>query len=205
MKKILKTFVIFLLLPVLVFVGCKDKKELPKIDTARYFKDKITIHRNAIAESSTDSLSILTQEKLDNNLLSQYTKFEINAEPIWMYKMFIEKISFYVYCGESSETILTINLKMTDLATEDDIWASTQENVQAESFESQCDILPEAYKAVKCNFEINRTVIAATGSTLSIDILNSINIYSGDTENKSTFTWLIYGLEVQGESRTYTR
>ena len=51
MKKLLKTFVIFLLLPVLVFVGCKDdKKELPKIDTARYFKDKITIHRNAFTE-----------------------------------------------------------------------------------------------------------------------------------------------------------
>ncbi|MBR3885954.1 MAG: hypothetical protein IKJ33_05820 [Clostridia bacterium] len=206
MKKLLKTFVIFLLLPVLVFVGCKDdKKELPKIDTARYFKDKITIHRNAFAETSTDSLSILTKDKPDNNLLSQYTKFEINAEPVWIYKMYIEKISFYVYCSESSETILTVNLKMTDLATEDAIWAATQENVQAESFEAQCDILPEAYKSVKCNFEINRTVIVATGSTLSIDILNSRDIYSGDAENKSTFSWLIYGLEVRGESRTYTR
>lgn len=205
MKKILKTLVIFMLLPVIILVGCKKSKTLPAISTTKYFKEDITISRNGIADTSTDKISLLTQDKPKEENFSQYKKFTINAEPVWIYKMFIEKISFYVYCNESSESQMIINLKMTDLATEDAIWKATQETVEAESFETQCTITPQARKAVKCNFEINRTVIVATGSTLSIDIENSLELYSGDAETKSTFMWQIYGLEVFGESRTYTR
>lgn len=204
-KNLLKSLVIFLLLPVLILVGCKDKKELPTISTAKYFKNKVTVSRNGFADASSETLDILTKEKADKAYLAPYTKFELSAEPVWIYKMFIEKITFYVYCNESSETILTVNLKMTDLATEDAIWSATQETVESETFESQCSVEPKAFKPIKCVFEINRTVIVATGSTLSIDILNSLEIYSGDAETKSSFMWLIYGFEVHGESRAYTR
>ena len=204
-KHLFKSLVIFLLLPVLILVGCKNKKELPKISTAKYFKNQVTVSRNGFAEESTETLDILTQEKANKAYLAPYEKFTLAAEPVWIYKMYIEKISFYVYCNETSETILTVNLKMTDLATEDAIWSATQETVESETFESQCSVEPKAFKPTKCIFEINRTVIVATGSTLSIDILNSLEIYSGDSENPSTFMWLIYGLEIHGESRAYTR
>ena len=204
-KHLLKTLVIFLLLPVIVFVGCKGKKDLPTISNTRYLKNKVTVSRNGFAESSSETLDIITKSKADKKLLSPYTKFEISADPVWMYKMYVEKITFYVYCNESSETILTVNLKMTDLATEDAIWSATQETVESETFESQCSVQPKAYKAIKCIFEIKRTVIVATGSTITIDILNSLEIYSGDAETKSTFQWLIYGFEIHGESRAYTR
>lgn len=204
-KNLFKSLVIFLLLPVLILVGCKDKKELPTISTAKYFKNKVTVSRNGFAEASSETLDILTKEKADKAYLAPYTKFELSAEPVWIYKMFIEKITFYVYCNESSETILTVNLKMTDLATEEAIWSATQETVESETFESQCSVEPKAFKPIKCVFEINRTVIVATGSSLTIDILNSLEIYSGDAETKSSFMWLIYGFEVHGESRAYTR
>ena len=205
MKKLLKSLVIFMLLPVIILVGCKKSKTLPAISIARYFKEDITISRNGIADTNTDKISILTQNKPKEENFSQYRKFTINAEPVWIYKMYIEKISFYVYCNESNESQMIINLEMTNLATEDAIWAATQETVESETFSSQCTLTPQARKAIKCNFEINRTVIVATGSTLSIDIENSLELYSGDAETKSTFMWQIYGLEVYGESRTYTR
>ena len=204
-KNLFKSLVIFLLLPVLILVGCKNKNELPVISTKKYFKDKVTVSRNGFAENSTETLDILTQEKANKDYFAPYEKFELTAEPVWIYKMYIQKISFYVYCNETSETILTVNLKMTDLATEDAIWSATQETVESETFESQCSVEPKALKPIKCIFEINRTVIVATGSTLTIDILNSLEIYSGDAETKSSFMWLIYDFEVHGESRAYTR
>ena len=203
-KNLLKSLVIFLLLPVLIFVGCKNSKSLPSIKISRYFKEKITISRYGFPEASKDTISLLTQKKAKAENLSPYTKFEISAQPVWIYKMYIEKISFYVYCNETTETPLTINLKMTDLATEDAIWASTEEAVSSEDYEEQCMVEPKAFKAIKCNFNINRTVIVATGSTITINV-DSLEIFSSDETNESTFKWLIYGFEVHGESRAYTR
>ena len=204
-KTLLKMLVMLLLIPVMVFVGCKNSKQLPKISTSKYFKNEIKISRNGFDETSTDSISLLTQRKAKDEFLSQYTKFELNAESVWIYKMYIESISFYVYCNESSEDQMIIDLKISDVATEDAIWESTEESVETETFSSQCTITPKARKAIKCNYEVNRTVVGATGSTLTIDILNSLELYSGDIETKSTFMWLIYGLEIHGESRTYSR
>ena len=99
-KNLLKSLVIFLLLPVLIFVGCKDSKSLPSISISRYFKEKVTVSRNGFAESNTEKISILTQSKAKDEYLSPYTKFEIAAQPIWIYKMYIEKIEFYVYSNQ---------------------------------------------------------------------------------------------------------
>ena len=203
-KNLLKSLVIFLLLPVLIFVGCKDSKSLPKISVSRYFKDKITVSRHSFAETSTDTISLLTQKKAKKQNLSPYTKFEISAQPIWIYKMYVEKISFYVYCNQTTETPLTLNLKMTDLASEKDIWASTEENVPVSDYEEQCTVEPKAFKSIKCTFEIGKTVVMATGSTITINV-DSLEIFSLDENGESTFRWLIYDFEVHGESRAYTR
>jgi hypothetical protein len=33
--------------------------------------------------------------------LSKYLKFELTADNVWMYKMYVQKITFYVYCNEN--------------------------------------------------------------------------------------------------------
>lgn len=204
MKKfLLKTLAIFLLLPVLVFVGCKSKS-LPSISIARYFKEKVTVSRHGFAEASTEKISLLTQSKAKDEYLSPYTKFEISAQPLWIYKMYVEKITFYVYCNETTETQLTLNLKMTDLATEEDILSSTNENVSTSAYEEQCTVSPKAFKSIKCTFEINKTVVLATGSTITINV-DSLEIFSLNENSESTFRWLIYDFEVHGESRSYSR
>ena len=216
-NKLLKTLLIFLLMPVLVFSACtKNKKMLPKINATRYFKDEITITRYVLANTSeeensseinnksTDMLSLLTAKKANTNNLSKYISFELTAQPVWIYKMYIESISFYVYCNEDSEYQMIIDLFMTDLADEDVILKATSEVVETETYNEQCTILPKAKKAIKCNYKIGKTVAKVAASKLTIK-LNSSEVFSGDENGNSTFMWLIYGLEIHGESRAYTK
>lgn len=203
-KNILKSLFIILMLPVLVLVGCKNK-ELPALNLSRYIKSDISVRRYGVAEASKSSLSILTEKKAKQENLSKYLQFELTADNVWMYKMYIEKITFYVYCNESSEFQMIINLKMTDLATEKDIFSSTTESVNTSDLEEQVSITPKANKAIKCTVNINRTVIKAVGSTITLDIYNSPELFSSDGNTESNFMWLIYDFEIHGESRTYSR
>lgn len=203
MKKILKFLLVFLLVPVMMFTGCKNK-ELPTINLSRYLKDEISVKRMNV-DTTTESLSLLTQTEAKEENLSKYFKFEINTDPVWMYKMYIESITFYVYCNESSEFPLTINVKITNLANEEDIFNSISENVETETFEGQASFIPEEKKGIKCTVDVNKTIVNATGSTITLDAYNSPELFSGDEESSSTFMWLIYGFEIHGESRTYNR
>lgn len=205
MKKLLKSALSFLLLPVLLFTACK-KSELPAINLSRYLKDSISVTRYGISEATSDTLSLITQKKADKDLLSKYQKFELTADSVWMYKMYIEKITFYVYCNESSEYQMTINVKMTDLASEEDILNSKTESADTTTIEEQVTITPKAKKAVKCTVKIGKTVVNALGSSISIDLDNSPELFSNtDDETESNFMWLIYGFEIHGESRTYSK
>ena len=199
-KNILKSLLIFLILPVLILVGCKNKS-LPSLNLSTYLKDTISITRYDLEEPSNASLSFITDPKLKKENLSKYLNFDITANNVWMYKMYVETISFYVYCNETSEYQMTINVKMTDLASEETILNSTTENVETETVQEQVTFTPKANKSIKCTFKINKTVINALGSNISIDVYNSPELFS----NESTFTWMIYGLEIHGESRTYSR
>lgn len=205
-KNLLKSILVFLLLPVMMFAGCKSKETpLPKINLSRYFKEEISVLRYGITDTTTDSLSLLTEKKAKKSNLSKYQKFELNANSVWIYKMYIESITFYVYCNESSDYQMTVNVTMSDLADESEILNSIDTNVETETVEQQCSLFPKAKKAIKCNVKINKTVVNALGSTITIDILNSPELFSSDGETESTFMWLIYGFEIHGESRTYSR
>lgn len=203
MKKLLKILLVFLLLPVMTLTACK-KKSLPAINLERYLKDEITI-KQVDTDATTKTLSLITQDKAKDENLSKYLKFEISTDPVWMYKMYVESITFYVYCNEASDFSLTLNVKMTNLASEDAIMEAITENVETETFEKQVSFNPKEKKAIKCTVNVNQTIVNATGSTISIDAYSSSELFSGDEETSSNFMWLIYGFEIHGESRTYTR
>lgn len=203
MKKLLKILLVLLLLPVMTLTACK-KKSLPSINLERYLKDEITV-KQVDTDATTKALSLITQDEAKDENLSKYLKFEISTDPVWMYKMYIESITFYVYCNESSEFSLNLNIKITNLATEEAIMEAITENVETETLEKQVSFNPKEKKAIKCTVDVNQTIVNATGSTISIDAYSSSELFSGDEETSSNFMWLIYGLEIHGESRTYTR
>lgn len=202
MKKFLNTLLVLLILPVLILSGCKNSS-LPAINLSRYLKDEISVKRNDL-ESSKDSLSLLTQKKAKKSNLSKYESFELTTQAVWTYKMYIESITFYVYCNESSDYQMTLNVSMSNLASEDTINSTTSETIETETVSEPITFTPKSKKAIKCTANINKTVANALGSTITIK-LDSLEIFSGDEENPSTFMWLIYGLEIHGESRTYNR
>lgn len=205
-KKLLNLLFVILILPVMVLTGCKKgSSSLPAINVSKYFKDEITISRYKIDDDKTDSISFLTQKKAKKENLSKYVKFELNADPVWIYKMYVESIVFYVYCNESSEFQMTINVKMTNLADESAILKSKSDNVATEDVEQQVTIMPKGKKAIKCVVPINKTVVNSLGSTITIDFKNSPELFSSEGENESSLMWLIYGFQVHGESRTYSR
>ena len=206
-KKLLNLLFVILILPVLVLTGCKKgSSSLPAINVSRYFKDEITISRYKIEKDDSDSISFLTQKKAKKENLSKYEKFELNADPVWIYKMYVESIVFYVYCNESSKFQMTIDVKMTNLADESVILESKSDNVATEDVKQQVTIMPKGKKAIKCVVPINKTVVNALGSTITIDFFtNSPELVSSEGENESSLMWLIYGFQVHGESRTYSR
>lgn len=208
-KNLLNIFMVLLLLPVIMFSGCK-KSELKAIDSAIYLKDEIQVISYGILENdgslaeTPGSLTLLTQKKAKTDNLSKYLKFVINAQPVMMYKMYIEYISFYIYCNESADQ-MTINFTMSNLASEDGILNSKEQTVEPVTVEEQLALSPKAKKKIRCTIPINKTIATATGSTITIDVLNSTELFSGDEETNSTFMWLIYKFEIHGESRSYTR
>ena len=203
-KKLLKSLLVLILIPILVLVGCKNK-QLPAINLSKYLKQEISVKREGVTDAKIESLNVIAEPKLNQEYLSQYRKFELQANNVWMYKMYVEKITFYVYCNEASEFQMIINVKMTDLASEEDILATTTENVETETIEEQITLTPEKNKAVKCTVNIGKTVVNALGTTITIDTYHSPELFSGDGESNSTFMWMIYGFEIHGESRTYSR
>ena len=204
-KSIFRPLVIFLLLPILLLVSCKNSSSIKAISNSRYLKKDITVSYFEFDEDSKNTTDLISSKKPNKANLSKYTKFELEADSVWMYKMYIEKITFYVYGNETSEYLLTLNLKMTDLSKEEDILNNKEGNVPREDIELQYSVSPKAYKSVKCTFYINRTLNIATGSTITIDILNSLELFSSYGDYQSTFMWLIYGFEIHGESRAYSR
>lgn len=203
-KKLLNILLIFLILPVMVFSGCK-KSSLPAINLATYLKEDVTVKRFEYADTSTEKIGFLTKSKADTSYLAKYLKFTLEAEPVWFYKMYVEYISFYVYCNENSDYLMTINVSISDVASEEEIANAGTNTIETETFSADCIISPKKGKAIKCIFPINRAVVGALGSTITIDVLNSLELFSDDEEgNASSFKWLIYGLEIHGESRTYS-
>ena len=96
-NKLFKTLLVLLIIPVLFFTGCKKEKLLPAIDLSTYLKNEISVKFYQMESASTQELSFVTAPELDKEKLGKYVSFELNSNSVWMYKMYIETISFYVY------------------------------------------------------------------------------------------------------------
>ena len=203
-NKLLKSFFAILLIPVLFLAGCKKADPLPAIDLATYLNSEMTVSYYQLEAKSTKDVSFITDTKFDEEKLGKYVKFELTANTVWMYKMYVESISFYVYTTASSTSEMIVNVSMTNMADEESLKKTSSEEPPTETASEQCTFIPEKGKATKCTFNIGKTVAKATGATITIDILNSLELF--DTDNgQADFQWVIYGFEIHGESRAYSK
>lgn len=187
-------------MPVLFLCGCSSKKS--KLDTIRlstYFEDTVTCSAYNKTATTTISIEDLTSEDPKLNLMGQYIEFEVKAKGSWIYKMYIDYIYFKVYTNIDVATGMTVNLSMTNLADEDDLQNPTND------FKQDCSFTPAEDGSFNCWYKVQKVVPTASGTTLTIDILNTTEVFSDEFGTANGFKWIIYDLKFYAESRTYSK
>ena len=90
-KKILKLLTVIICLPIMVFCGCsKTKSDLDSINLKRYFASKVTCTTHGKTTTTSVSLSDLISDEPNTEIIGRYSQFEFSAEPVWIYKMYID-------------------------------------------------------------------------------------------------------------------
>ncbi len=181
-----------------LFTGCKGGG-LPKINTQVYFKPTISsnILSSGISAARSLPLETITAQNADISKLDKYHDFKIESNTSYIYKMYIEKIEFYVFTNKSTSDEMIFTLKATNLAKENSL-------NNAATFTETKGIYAEANKAIKVTFKIEQTVALASGTTITIDISESNDLLLDKNSQNDQFKWLLYGFSVFGESREYS-
>ncbi len=199
MKGLKKSVFAIILLPVMLFCGC-SKSNLKPQDFSAYYASTITCTLYDKSGTKTIPTSALADSKPNIDYADKYVSLVATAKSEWLYKMYIESIYFYVYTSESTSTEMIINVSLTNVVKEEEINTSTEDN----TITAQCSFFPQKDNSTLCKVEVNRTVATATSSTLTFDINNSVyGIVCDENGDTNDFKWLIYGIEIIGESRTY--
>ena len=200
MKKLKQSLFIFLLLPVMFFCGCSKSNTKPQDFTA-YFSDKLTCTLYNKSGTKNIPTSVVASSTPNLDYADKYISIEATARPEWFYKMYIENIYFYVYTSHEATTEMIVNVTLTNVVDEKDIENKDAEN---KTLEAECSFYPQAGNSTLCKVEVNKVVATATTTTITFDINNSVfGIVCSETGEKNDFKWLIYGIEIVGESRSY--
>ena len=200
MKKLKNILIVLLIIPVMLLCGCDNIKTVCKAipSVGYYFEDTVDCEIFNLPERETN-LSNLTSSKLNKAMLDSYAQLTLTAKSAEIYHLYIEYIYFKVYMNNSSEFDFQINFNMTNVINESDVGiAGVEDNEYSNTYTTR------TIKNSIAHFKIyvNRVVASATGSKITIDILNS-EIYA--TDEKTSFKWCIYDFKIYGESRAYSK
>ena len=203
MKKLKQSLFIFLLLPVMFFCGCSKTNIKPQEFTA-YFSDKVTTtiyKNNGSTSSKVITSSVISSSTPNLDYADKYLTMETTAKGEWIYKMYVESIYFYVYTSHSAQNEMIVNVTLSNFVKEEDINNKDNED---KTLTAQCSFFPEKNNSTLCKVDVNRVVATKLTTSISFDINNSVyGILCEEDGSPNDFKWLIYGIEIVGESRTY--
>ncbi len=205
-RKILNLLITMLCAPILMLCSCSNKpKEIPVVDATVYLQEDVTASLYSKNPNTKNDKSLKLSELLlkepDPLNIDSFVEIKVTANSTWIYKMYIEYITFYVYTNKSADVEMIVNFKMTNLAKEEEIGTT---DAGKEATEETCSFVPQENGSILCRVDLNKTVATATGSEITFDILNSTSGTVADNEgNPTDFRWMIYGLEIHGEHRAY--
>lgn len=200
MKKTIKKLLSFILIiPCLFVCACSNTKTDP-INLSGYYESPIetSILVGGLTKTKELTLDDISSKKPVTAKLDTYLKFTFVAKSDFIYKMYIEKIEFYVYANQDASE-MTLNLAISNLADEDKL--SSPETLTKDQA-----IIPQKGESILVSYDINKVVATATGSAIAIDILESKNnTLTDSTGNETGFKWIIHGFKIYGESRAYSK
>lgn len=201
MKKIFTLiFAIFITICPIFLSSCAKESS---IDMSFYYKSNVSaeVLRNKTYNSKTLNLSLLTSPSANINMMDKYTMFELNAISTNMHKMYIDKIEFSIISNEKPFTSLTLNMKITNLAPEDNLAAY-------DDFETLIEHTEDAWVSKKYIIPINQVVATATTSKITISTDSTELFTTMESENyngNKDFRYLIFDFKIYGESREYSK
>ena len=198
-RKIFNLLIAALCVPIVALCGCSDKRsKLPKIDASVYLEPTVVATTYNNTKTKNVELADLLNKKADPLNVDNFVELKVTASSTWIYKMYIDRIYFYVYTNEATNVEMIVNISITNLADENDI------SHPNDDFSKTCSFIPKAESSKLCYVDVNKTVATATGCTITFDIYNSTSGTVADNEgNATSFRWMIYGLEIYGEHRAY--
>ena len=200
MKKLLKRIcIIALIFPIIFLCSCSKVSKLPSINVSTYFENTVetSVLGNNVS-SKEITLASLTAKKPNPDFYDRYVQFTLTGNGAWLYKMYIDKITFYVYTNKTVDTEMIINFSITNVADEGDL-------KNPEEFSFECSFNPKKNGKAYCEISVNKVIATATSCEIKFDITNSTSGTITDNEgNVTDFKWQIYGLKIYGESRSYS-
>ena len=199
-NRLLKILMAIICIPVLLVSACSSKdSKLDTINLSTYYQEKVSSTIYGQTKKVESSLSSLTAKEPAMKEIGQYTSFTLTANPAWIYKMYIDYIYFYVYTNIDVATQMTINVSITNLASENDL------TNPSDDFTADCSLIPEKNGTFLCKVKVQKVVATATGSEVTFDILNTPEVFYDEYAQENNFKWIIYGLEFHAESRAYSK
>ena len=184
-KKLLSLIALILCLPAMFLVGCKEQTD-KSINMNRYFQSKVKyeLYNQGTSKIETE-LQEFTHSLNDNQ--RQYSEIIFNYEGSWIYKMYIEKVSFDIYA--SADQDVQFILRMDNLSNKDtDSKSEPKFKVLAET---------KANQAITVTFIVNDYINKETSSTMKI-LTDGAQYFQGDNKD---FVFDISNLRVYGEHR----
>ncbi len=203
-NKLLKICTFLLCIPMLFLCACGETpSSLPSINVSRYYSANAQTTFYNDSNKGQISIGDLTASKVNTDTAGPYVQIELAGNRSWLYKMYIDYITFYVYTNEARNSEMIINVSISNLADEDD-------RNHASTFSSEpARFKPTAGGATLCTIKVGKVVASmadADSDFLKFDILNCVNNTVADsTGNQTNFKWTIYGLTIYGESRSYSK
>ena len=197
-SKLIKILALVLCLPTTLLCGCSKKSKIKEVDASVYLDSKVT----AVTFDNTKKeleLKDIISPTLDPLNVDSFVEITVKGNNSWIYKMFIDKITFKVYTNESTEVEMLIKVKISNLADESNIEKPEDVEFLPVSF------VPEKEKSILCTVDIDKVVaVAAKDCIITFDIYNSTTGTVADNNGQPTsFRWTIYDLSIYGEHRTY--
>lgn len=189
MKKLVSFILTCLcLITSLCFTACSESNSL---DINVYFKPTVKT-RVYTQSATTENLELAKLISDTPSQTKKYLQYEITADKSWIYGIYIESISFYIYSTQTRE----VEYDITITGTEQNSGQSTS---SINSFKaSQLPFKLIANKGVKITIPVNDTIILdTTDSVFTIALYDPYTEFS-TANGENNFEYSIYRFEVVG-------
>lgn len=163
----------------LLLVGCSNS-----IDTSVYFNSIVSA--KVYGSNTTQKLNLSDLSNKSPSTTKKYLSFEFKANKDWIFGMYIETISFYIYSTES----------MTDVEFDFSLTGTENGQVTLTSATKTFSLTNQPYSFTKNS---SRKITIKINDTITLSTSDPVfTVKLSDTYNDPKFEYTIHSFEVVG-------